>query len=88
LFPNSVCTTFQLIPIPLRYLQKSNPQREFIFSVFSKTNILFSNPIPSIGKNAENEKDLTYVRLYLGLDNKLFEEAIGRMIESNIVFDN
>lgn len=82
--PHSVCTSYQLFPLPGSFAQ--NDTARFIQTCINKAGIVFSDawPVPHNDKDAL--KKYNYVRCFLGGDSARLTEAIERMAKNKLFY--
>lgn len=85
LFPKSVCTSFQLFPIPRKYHENGGSDK-FIKDLMEQGGVLFTDAWPTPDKFFETANRYNYARIYLGVETKLIMEAVDRMKKMNVVY--
>jgi aspartate/methionine/tyrosine aminotransferase len=80
------CTSYVLFSIPKIYSKQGKGVSKFIHDCFFHTGVMFSSVMPS-SRNVKSPMKLDYVRMFIGVDLTILQEAFKRMKLAGITYD-
>jgi len=78
-FPDQVCTTFSVFPLPYNYRRPDVGPAAFIKDALRETGILLGAMTLSPTPTSNASHPYPFIRIHLGLDTKILEVALSRL---------